>query len=183
MWGAGLGTFALCFVEAMLRVYAPTHSLQYVLLRGEGLEPLRAAEAVRLIPGGELALWAGYIGTGMMAIAAIYPVWRRIRFFRRFASNTMWFDFHLMTGIVGPLFIILHSTLKLDTWVSSAFWSMTIVVVSGVVGRYLYTKVPDLLNGRELEELDHQRAFASIRKLHAHAVNEVEGELGVHREK
>jgi hypothetical protein len=46
--------------------------------------------------------------------------------------------------------------------VSFAFWSMIVVVLSGVLGRYLYTKVPDLLNGRELEELDHQRALGSF---------------------
>jgi hypothetical protein len=70
---------------------------------------------------------------------------------------------------MGPMFILLHSALKLDNWVSAAFWSMIIVVASGVVGRYLYTQVPDLLNGRELEELDHQRAFARLRVEFAHA--------------
>src|SRR5690606_12595108 len=33
-----------------------------------------------------------------------------------------------------------------------------------------YTKVPDLLSGRELEELDHQRAFSRYRQTFPHAV-------------
>ena len=92
-----------------------------------------------------------------------YPVFRRLSLFRWLASNTMWFDFHLMAGTVGPMFIILHSALRLDTWVSAAFWSMAIVVVSGFLGRYLYTQVPALSSGVELEELDHERAFQKAR--------------------
>ena len=110
-------------------------------------------------PATELRSYCGLVGTGLMIIAAIYPIFRRIKLFRWMASNTMWFDFHMMAGTVGPMFIVLHSALKLDTWVSAAFWSMVIVVVSGVLGRYLYTQVPELLSGVELEELDHERAF------------------------
>ena len=33
---------------------------------------------------------------------------------------------------LGPLFIVLHSALRLTTWVSIPFWSMTAVVLSGV---------------------------------------------------
>ena len=47
-----------------------------------------------------------------MLIAAIYPIFRRIGFFRWLASNTMWFDFHLMAGTVGPMFVGLHSALR-----------------------------------------------------------------------
>ncbi len=83
------------------------------------------------------------MGTMLMMIAAIYPVFRRIAAFRWLASNTMWFDFHLMAGTVGPMFIGLHSVLRLDSWVSTAFWSMVITVVSGFLGRYLYTQVPE----------------------------------------
>jgi hypothetical protein len=95
----------------------------------------------------------------------------------------MWFDFHMMAGTMGPMFILLHSALKLDNWVSAAFWSMIIVVVSGVVGRYLYTQVPDLLNGRELEELDHQRAFTRLRAHYPAAMAEADRMLAMHRDR
>jgi hypothetical protein len=116
-----------------------------------------------------------------MIIAAIYPVFRRIKAFRWLASNTMWFDFHLMAGTIGPMFVILHSALKLDTWVSAAFWSMAIVVISGFLGRYLYTQVPELSSGVELEELDHQRAFEKLRPMMPVAIAELDREMAVHR--
>jgi hypothetical protein len=59
---------------------------------------------------------------------------------------------------------------------------MVIVVLSGVIGRYLYTQVPDLLNGRELEELDHQRAFTRLRRDYPYAVAEVDAELEAQRD-
>src|SRR5690606_4553607 len=153
MWGLSLTAWFLAVAEIGLRMYKPTSSLQYVLLRGEGLEPVIAEMKVGFRAGSDLAIYCGYFGTALMLLAILYVPLRRMKSFRRIASNTMWFDFHLMAGTMGPAFIVLHSAFKLDNWVSAAFWSMIIVFVSGVIGRYLYTQVPDLLNGRELEEL------------------------------
>src|SRR2546423_15532477 len=57
---------------------------------------------------------------------------------------------------------------------------MAIVVASGVTGRYLYTQVPDMMNGRELEELDHERAFAKVRAKNPVAMGEIDRELDAH---
>src|SRR5678815_1027411 len=97
------------------------------------------------------------------------------------ASNTMWFDFHLMAGLIGPMFVLLHSALRLDTWISAGFWSMVIVVASGFLGRYLYTQVPGLSSGVELEELDHERAFQKVRPRLTVPMAEIDRELAIHR--
>lgn len=186
MWGLGLGVWALVLAEILLRLYMPESSVKYTLLRQEGMAPAVALLNVThegFNPGTSLAVWCGYIGTGLMLIGILYSPIRRIRGFRRIASNAMWFDFHMMAGLVGPMFILLHTALKLDNWVSSAFWSMVIVVVSGIVGRYLYTQVPDLLNGRELEELDNERRLARLRTEHPRAMQVVDAELSRHRQR
>jgi hypothetical protein len=104
-----------------------------------------------------------------------------MKMFRWMASNTMWFDFHLMAGTVGPMFIGLHSALKLDTWVSAAFWSMVIVVISGFLGRYLYTQVPEMSSGVEREEHDHERAFQNLRPRLPVPMAEIDRELAEQR--
>ncbi len=184
-WVAGLSAFALALTEIMLRVYWPTMSLQFKQLResSEFAElPIAAVlDKVTYRSGDELAVLCGFVGTALMIVAAIYPIFRRMRVFRWMASNTMWFDFHMMAGWVGPMFIGLHSSLKLDSWVASAFWSMVIVVVSGAIGRYLYTMVPAVSNGNELEALDHERNFARLRAQHPAAMAEIDGELARHR--
>jgi Fe-S-cluster-containing hydrogenase component 2 len=182
-WGIALAAWFLALAEILLRMYKPTSSLEYVMLRNEGLEPVIAQLKVGFRAGTDLAVNCGYVGSILMLISVLYAPLRRLRFFRRIASNTMWFDFHMMAGTMGPMFIVLHSALKLDNWVSSAFWSMIIVVFSGVIGRYLYTQVPDLLNGRELEDLDHQRAFGRLRAHYPAAMAEADRMLAAHRDR
>ncbi|MCP4449794.1 MAG: 4Fe-4S dicluster domain-containing protein [Myxococcales bacterium] len=182
MWGLSLTAFFLATAEIILRMYKPTSSLQYFLLRAKGLEPVIAEMKVGFRAGTDLAVNCGYVGTGLMLLAILYVPLRRAKSFRKIASNTMWFDFHLMSGTMGPAFILLHTGFKLDNWVSAAFWSMVIVFISGVIGRYLYTQVPDLLSGRELEELDHQRAMRSLRAEFPHAVAESDAILEPHKQ-
>ncbi|MCA9677415.1 MAG: 4Fe-4S dicluster domain-containing protein [Kofleriaceae bacterium] len=186
-WVVGLAVFAVALTEILLRLYAPTMSWQFHQLQKMpdlvGLPVAAVVEKVSYRSGDQLAVWCGFIGTGLMLVAAVYPMFRRVRLFRWLASNTMWFDFHMMAGWVGPMFIGLHSALKLDSWVASAFWSMVIVVVSGAIGRYLYTMVPSVSRGNELEELDHERAFARYRGQNPVAMADIDKELTRHRER
>jgi Fe-S-cluster-containing hydrogenase component 2 len=183
LWGLGLGSFFLSLLEIVLRLWKPTLSLQYASLRLSGLEPEIAVMKVHFRPGNELAVWFGYIGTSLMVIALLSPLGKKSRLMQKIGSSMAWFDWHLMGGTVGPLFIILHSAMKLDNWVSIAFWSMILVVLSGVVGRYLYTQVPDLLHGRELEELEHERSLAKLRASDPAAARPIDVELMEHRKR
>jgi Fe-S-cluster-containing hydrogenase component 2 len=186
-WMVGLLTFMVMTGEALLRLYAPAMSYQFSQFKANpqyaDLPEAAVLELITYRGGPGLSVYAGLIGVSLMTIAAIYPIFRRMKLFRWMASNTMWFDFHLMAGTVGPMFVALHSALKLDTWVSAAFWSMVIVVVSGFLGRYLYTQVPELSSGVELEELDHQRAFETMRPRMPVAIAELDRELAEHKAK
>jgi len=180
-WIAGLAAVAIVLLEVLLRTYWPTLSLQFRELRDSAqfadLPVDAVLEKVSFGAGDELAILCGFVGTGLMAVAAIYPMFRRFKPFRWLASNTMWFDFHMMAGWIGPMFIGLHSALQLDSWVAAAFWSMLIVVVSGAIGRYLYTMIPTVSNGNELEELDHERAFSRFRRANPVAMGELEAQI------
>ncbi len=153
IWGLGLLVWGLAATEVALRHFAPTLSLRFQVLLAEGLSPDLAKLGVGYLAGSELALLCGYVGTALMVISMAYPLRRRLRLFMRTASNKYWLDLHLMTGTVGPLFIVLHSALRLDNWVSIPFGSMIMVVASGFLGRYLYTLVPSMTYGHEIEEL------------------------------
>jgi Fe-S-cluster-containing hydrogenase component 2 len=181
LWGIGLGAFLLALVEIVLRLWKPTLSLQYASFRLAGLEPEISKLKVNYRAGSELAVWLGYVGTALMVISLLYPLWKRSRILQKLGSSQAWFDWHLMGGVVGPLFIVLHSAMKLDNWVSFAFWSMMLVVLSGIVGRYVYTQVPEMLHGRELEELEHERALAKLRGIVPDAVKLVDDEMRAYR--
>jgi len=94
-------------------------------------------------------------------------VWRRrIGFMRNWGSLRAWVDWHVMTGVVGPAFILMHSAAKLDNWVSLAFWSMILTVISGLLGRYLTTELPEKASTAMVETLEVDRKLAELRSQH-----------------
>ena len=202
MWFLGLTAFAVALVEILFRtnIFGEAGKRATFLPFEEGwawvkanaefdtLADVAKLAEVKFVPGHQLSIYCGLIGTILMMIAAIYPVFRRVKMFRWFASNTMWFDFHIMAGTIGPMFVLLHSALKLDVTlgnihIATAFWAMVITVVSGFLGRYLYTQVPELSSGVELEELDHERAFQKARTILTVPMAEIDRELAEQRAK
>ncbi|MCI5058245.1 MAG: hypothetical protein MRY83_19195, partial [Flavobacteriales bacterium] len=51
---------------------------------------------------------------------------------------------------LGPIMILFHTAFKFGGIVSIAFWSMVAVVVSGVIGRFIYIQIPKTIEGRVL---------------------------------
>jgi hypothetical protein len=103
-----------------------------------------------LKPGGVYGHSFGVIGTALMTVMLLYSVRKRARPLRRAGAIGMWLDFHIFCGIVGPLFVILHSSFKVQGLVALSFWSMIAVASSGVLGRYLYRQIPRTRAGDEL---------------------------------
>jgi hypothetical protein len=125
-----------------------------------------------LKPGGSLGLRLGVAGLAMMTVMHVYSARKRIRFLRRLGPLRSWLDFHILLGILGPLFVVLHSSLKVGGLVAVSFWSMVAVALSGVFGRYLYLQIPRTRAGEELSLADAQRADAELSQ-------RLRGEFGV----
>ena len=112
-----------------------------------------------LKPGGLLSHGLGILGSLMMLLLLFYSVRKRTRIFGKAGALSRWLDIHIFFGTIGPALIILHSTLKLNGIVSISFWSMIMVVLSGILGRYLYIQIPRSIRGNELsqDEIHQQR--------------------------
>ena len=85
---------------------------------------------------------------------------------RNVGSLRAWFDWHVLSGVIGPLFILLHTANKLDNWVSLAFWSMIATVFSGLLGRYLTTQLPQAASTATVETLEVERQLGKLRIEH-----------------
>ncbi len=168
IWFVGFASLAGVAAEVALRWFKPELSLSYRYLLASGVEPEIAKLNVSYLAGSTFALACGYIGTVLMVLSMVYPLRRRVGLFQKIA-NQFWLEVHIMTGIVGPLYIVLHSAMRLTTWVSIPFWSMVAVVISGILGRYLYTLIPSLTSKHDLEILEHRRAITTLAKDHAQA--------------
>jgi len=166
-WTLGLLAVALAGTEILLRKVFPGWSASYWLaVHVDGVDPDLALARVDYRPGCELAVNYGYAGTVIM-ITGLFYVWRRrLSFMKNWGSLRAWFDWHVMTGVVGPIFILFHSAAKLDNWVSLAFWSMVLTVVSGLLGRYLTTELPERASTAMVETLEVDRLLAVLRSAH-----------------
>ncbi len=103
-----------------------------------------------LKPGGLRSHGLGIMGSLMLVLLLFYSLRKRWSIMRSMGPLSYWLNVHIFFGICGPLFIILHSTLKLNGLVAVAFWAMIAVALSGVLGRYLYLQIPRNIMGNEL---------------------------------
>jgi hypothetical protein len=68
----------------------------------------------------------------------------------RFGRLKYWLEFHIFLCTLGPVMILFHTAFKFGGIVSISFWSMVLVVASGVIGRFIYIQIPRTIEGREL---------------------------------
>lgn len=111
---------------------------------------IRHVDYKLLKPGGLISHGIGIVGTLMLISLLLYSLRKRFRFMSQIGNLSHWLDIHIFFGICGTLLVVLHSTFKLNGLVSVSFWSMVIVALSGVLGRYLYTQIPRNISGTEL---------------------------------
>lgn len=121
-------------------------------------------------PGGEVGHALGVLGTVMMVAMLAYSLRKRWPALRRLGPTSAWLDYHILLGICGPIFIVLHTSLKVQGLVALSFWSMVAVAASGVLGRYLYRQIPRSREGDELslgavEQLDRELARQLVEEL------------------
>ncbi len=104
-----------------------------------------------------LGYWLGIIGASLMVLLLIYPLRKRLPRARWLGSTRTWFRVHMVFGVLGPLFVLYHSNFSLGSTNSSiALICMLAVAASGLVGRYIYTRIHYGLYGRRasLSELE-----------------------------
>lgn len=123
-----------------------------------------------LKPSGIFGQGLGVIGTLMIAFGVtIYILRKRYGFMERWIRLKYLLEFHIFLCTLGPILIVFHTTFKFGGIVSIAFWSMVAVVLSGVIGRFIYIQIPRSIEGRELsiQEIHQQRKnlLESIREL------------------
>jgi hypothetical protein len=101
-------------------------------------------------PAGQIGHGLGIIGSAMMILMLTYTLRKRVKKWQKLGALSSWLNIHIYFGIMGPLLVILHTSFKVQGLVAVSFWSMIVVALSGVLGRYLYLQIPRNLEGGEL---------------------------------
>jgi len=112
--------------------------------------------------GDDVGYWLGVAGGVIMLLLFSYPLRKYVRTFHNWGKVKWWFWVHMTLGIGGPLLILLHSTFHVGSLNAGvAFYSMIIVALSGVVGRFVYVRIHRGLHGERttLRQLQVRAGF------------------------
>lgn len=139
-----------------------------------GLAALFAAawvisEAVPKLPGSSLDYYLGVAGGSMMLALFLYPLRKRVRWLRTAGPVRFWFASHMALGIGGPLVVLVHTRFEAQSLNAAvALACMLIVMLSGVVGRFIYMRIHHGLYG-ERATLQQMQAFLRLGSTSLHS--------------
>jgi hypothetical protein len=99
----------------------------------------------------------------MLMTETLYSLRKRSRL-ALWGRTASWLRFHIVTGLVGPYMVLLHTAWRYNGLAGLVMLMTVVVVVSGFIGRYIYTRVPRNADGLMLEagELQAQIEAAQL---------------------
>jgi hypothetical protein len=109
----------------------------------------------------------GIMGFIMMLMTeTLYSLRKRSRS-ASWGKMSSWLQFHIFTGLVGPYMVLLHTSWKFNGLAGAVTLLTIIIVLSGIIGRYIFTRIPRTLDGLEIEGTLSEAALRQARQLMA----------------
>ncbi len=130
--------------------------LAAVLVYGAPYYALPMAERVRhplhpwLRASGYVGQSAGLVALGIFLFLWLYPVRKRFRWLAFTGGIARWLDVHVAAALILPLLVTIHAGWRFGGLIGLGFWAMMVVWSSGVIGRYIYARIPRSRSGIEL---------------------------------
>ena len=111
-----------------------------------------------LKPSGTIGIRLGIFGVVLFLAIYLYAFRKRWGWLSRQGNTRHWLNYHILLGNLAPAVITLHAAFKFGGIAGIAWWIMMMVVLSGFVGRYIYSLIPHTLGAAEisLHELRQQ---------------------------
>ena len=106
----------------------------------------------------------GILGFILMLMTETLYTLRKRSHNARWGQMADWLDFHIFTGLVGPYMVLLHSAWNFRGLAGVVSLLTLIIVISGFIGRYIYTAIPRTPAGVELSLAEMQ---AQVTRLEA----------------
>lgn len=119
-----------------------------------------------LKPSGIIGHGLGIIGSLLIIFGVFsYMTRKRVAKLSRIGVLKYWLEFHIFLCSLGPILILYHTAFKFGGIVSISFWSMVAVVISGVIGRFIYIQIPRTIEGRELSLVEVRETKTDVGRL------------------
>lgn len=102
-------------------------------------------------PGGTIGHNLGIYGSIIIVVGLFgYMARKRLKIFSEIGFLKYWLEAHIFLTTLGSVLVLFHTSFKFGGIVSVGFWSLVIVWVSGVIGRFIYLQTLRNIEGREL---------------------------------
>lgn len=90
----------------------------------------------------------GLVGGLMMLTLLLYSLRKHLKFMQGLGKLKHWFRIHMILGVLGPTLVIFHTTFRTGSVNAAvALYCMLLVAGSGLVGRFVYTRIHKGLYG------------------------------------
>lgn len=122
-------------------------------------ERVRSPLHAWLRPSGYIGQSAGIASVVIFVFLWLYPLRKKFKWLSFTGAVARWLDVHVVVALALPLLLAIHAAWRFGGVIGLGFDAMMIVCASGVVGRYLYVRIPRTRSGVELtrEEAQTQR--------------------------
>jgi hypothetical protein len=146
-----------------------TDAVLYLIIAGLVWLAWQSSRQGYFTAGDDVGYWIGVTGGVLMLLLFSYPLRKHFRFAHGWGRMKVWLWLHVILGIAGPLLILAHSTFHVGSLNAGvALYSMIIVALSGVVGRFIYARINRGLYG-EKTDLRELEARAGLQQSDAHS--------------
>jgi hypothetical protein len=123
----------------------------------------------------------GILGFGLMLMTETLYSLRKRAMRRPRGSMRAWLQFHIFTGIVGSYLVVIHSAWSFNGLAGWLTIATVAVVISGFIGRYIYTAVPRTADGVIVEAREIQLQLDTARQEVAQARGDAATPSGAER--
>jgi hypothetical protein len=104
-----------------------------------------------LRPSGYIGQAAGIIAFLIFVFLWLYPLRKKFRWLAFTGAVGRWLDVHVAAALLMPLLVGVHAGWRFEGLIGLGFAAILVVCASGVIGRYLYTRIPRTKSGTEMD--------------------------------
>jgi hypothetical protein len=115
---------------------------------------LRSSLHPWLKPSGYVGQSAGILAFAIFAFLWLLPLRKKLGLLAKTGSVRAWLDLHVKLGLYIPLLLVIHAAWRANGIVALGATAMNVVVASGLIGRYLYTRIPRHRDGAALSRTE-----------------------------